>query len=556
MSMLGAVTHHRTRQTGGTMAHAKAWIARNRFLAIFGGMALALVLGAAFVGVASATNSPSFCRAACHEMKPYHDAWATGPHKDISCIECHVDPGSVAQLKHKVVALGEVATHFRGDTSFPREVSSEVPGERCIRCHSKISIDSVGFDHAVHAKRGPCTQCHADAGHKVTVEALKAAGYYSGFTGDGASSESTTAIVDGGVADVPGHKSISCSRCHVMSANTCSSCHKPQHPVRGECNTCHATGEKFIFTHPVNRTDCATCHTPKPTHTKTTPKMAANAEAPCTTCHKQAGVKWSFTHPSKKSDCESCHARPAKHRAGTCTQCHKSGISWKFTHPAAKSSCDSCHNRPAGHRSGSCTTCHSVGSTWAFKHPGSRSSCASCHNRPSGHQSGSCTTCHSVGSSWAFRHPGNGSSCSSCHNRPSKHRSGSCRSCHSVGKRWTFSHPGNGASCTSCHKRPSGHKAGSCSSCHSVGKRWVFRHGSSSKCSSCHKAPSKHYGTSCSKCHSPKRSWKSASFRHPSIRGGEHRSTSFSCVKCHPGDGRGPGHYCSCHGNTTGPDDD
>jgi len=497
------------------MARAKAWIARNRFLAVFGGLALALVLGVAFVGVASATNSPSFCRSACHEMQPYHDAWSQGPHKDISCIECHVDPGNVAQLKHKVVALGEVATHFRGDTSFPREVQAEVPNERCIRCHSKISIDSTGFDHAVHAKRGPCTQCHADAGHKVTIESLKAAGYYSGFVGSGASAESTTAVVDGGRADLPGHVSISCSRCHVMSTNTCSSCHAPKHPARGECSTCHATGAEFTFTHPVDRTDCESCHTPKPTHTTAAPPATA-----CTTCHKQPGVAWSFTHPSKSSDCESCHARPAKHRAGSCSQCHVAGASWKFKHPAAKSNCESCHNRPSGHRSGSCTTCHSVGASWSFRHPGNRSSCTSCHNRPSGHRSGSCTSCHSTGSRWSFRHPGNGTSCGSCHNRPS------------------------------------GHKSGSCSSCHSVGKRWVFRHGSSSNCSSCHKAPSNHYGSRCSSCHSPSRSWRSATFRHPGIPGGEHRSTSFACVKCHPGDGRGPGHYCSCHGNTTGPGDD
>lgn len=458
------------------MARARTWIASNRFMAVFGGLALALALGAAFVGAASATNSPSFCRTACHEMQPYHDAWATGPHKNISCIECHVDSGQVARLKHKVVALGEVATHLRGDTSFPREVQASVPNERCVRCHSKIAVKRTGFDHAVHAKRGPCIQCHADAGHKVTVASLKAAGYYSGLTGAGASSESTTAIVGGGKANLPGHVAVSCSRCHIMSASACSSCHTPKHPARGECTTCHATGAKFAFKHPVDRTDCQTCHTPKATHTKT-----ARPTTACATCHKQAGVKWSFSHPAKGANCESCHARPAKHRSGTCTQCHQTGVSWKFKHPAARANCQSCHDRPSGHRPGGCTSCHSVGS------------------------------------------------------------------------RWSFRHPGNGASCASCHNRPSGHRSGSCQSCHSVGSRWVFRHGSSGRCSSCHQAPAKHFGTSCASCHSPSRSWRSASFRHPSIPGGQHRSTSFACIRCHPGDGRGPGHYCSCHGSTTGP---
>jgi len=494
------------------MARTKLWIASHKTLAIFGGIALALVIGVAFVGVANATNSPTFCRAACHEMQPYHDAWSEGPHKDISCIECHVDPGQVAQLKHKVVALGEVATHFRGDTSFPREVQAEVPNERCIRCHSKISVDGVGFDHAVHAKRGPCMKCHADVGHKVTVASLKAAGYYSGFTGSGASAESTTAVVDGGQANLEGHIKVTCSRCHIMAANPCSGCHKPKHVVRGECTTCHAPGEKFVFAHPKDRADCQTCHTPKPTHTK--------IKGECAECHKEPGVKWSFKHPAATTNCMSCHDRPEGHRQGTCSTCHATGVSWKFSHPRNNANCESCHSRPARHRSGSCTTCHAVGPKWTFRHPSNGANCTSCHNRPAGHRSGSCTTCHRVGSSWSFRHPG------------------------------------NGASCAPCHNRPSGHRSGSCSSCHRVGSRWVFKHPSSSSCSSCHNPPSKHYGSSCSGCHSPSRAWRSATFRHPGIPGGEHRYTSFACVKCHPGDGRGPGHYCSCHGNTTGPKDD
>ena len=472
---LSKTSHFSSRQIGEQMARTRLWIARHKTLAIFSGIALALAVSVAFVGVANATNSPTFCRAACHEMQPYHDAWTQGPHKDVSCVACHVDPGQLAQLRHKVVALGEVATHFRGDTSFPREVQANVPNERCLKCHAKILVKQVGFDHAVHAKRGPCVQCHADTGHKVSIAALKTAGYYSGFTRTGASAESTSAVVDGGKADLPGHLTVACSRCHVMSALACSSCHKPKHVSRGECDTCHATGAKFVFAHPANRTDCQTCHTPKAAHTK--------IAGTCAGCHTRPGVKWSFTHPAGTANCQSCHARPANHRPQQCFACHALGGKWKFSHPAGKPNCASCHNRPANHRAGSCTTCHAVGPKWAFRHPG------------------------------------------------------------------------NGASCASCHNRPSGHRAGSCNSCHRVGAKWVFRHGSSSKCSTCHNPPSSHYGSTCSSCHSPSRAWRSATFRHPGIPGGQHRSTSFACVKCHPGDGRGPGHYCSCHGNATGPTD-
>ncbi len=150
--------------------------------------------------------------------------------------------------------------------------------------------------------------------------------------------------------------------------------------------------------------------------------------------------------------------------------------------------------------------------------------------------------------------PGAKSTCTSCHPRPSGHRSGSCTTCHSVGKSWKFSHPGSGSSCASCHNRPGGHSSGACQSCHSPGSKWTFRHSSSLNCSSCHKAPSNHYGSTCQNCHSPSRSWSSATFTHPRIPGGEHSSRSFACTKCHPGSGKGPGHFCSCHGNTTGPE--
>ncbi|MEI7813610.1 MAG: NapC/NirT family cytochrome c [Coriobacteriia bacterium] len=508
-----------------------------------------VVLGVAFAGIARATELPSFCGSACHEMGPFHSAWTTGAHKNISCVECHVDVGTIARMEHKVVALKEVATHVTGDPKFPMEQVTPVPSERCKRCHPNVALTSTGFSHAEHANRGECVMCHATVGHDVSISALKEAGVYNDFAKT-TFDTTKTAVVDRGKANLAGHKTVPCSRCHDMAAAKCSECHKPKHVDRGkDCTVCHATGAKFVFTHPV-RADCGTCHKPKsPAHTW---------KGACTDCHKSGpGVNFNVTHPAD-TNCESCHPRPAKHRAGTCAPCHKkTGVSWAFAHPDS-GDCEPCHARPANHKSGSCSSCHhSPGKNWAYAHPGSKADCTSCHPRPSGHRSGSCTSCHtSVGKSWNFSHPGSKSDCTSCHARPSGHRSGSCTSCHaSVGKSWKFSHPGSSSNCASCHSRPGGHNSGSCQDCHSPGSKWTFRHTGSSSCSSCHKAPSNHYGTTCQSCHSPSKSWSSATFSHPGIPGGEHRSTSFACTKCHPGSGRGPGHFCSCHGNTTGPSD-
>ena len=370
----------------------------------------ALVLGIGFAGIARATDQPAFCGSACHEMDPFHSAWSTGAHKDISCIECHVDYGTIARMQHKVVALKEVAAHVSGDYAFPQETPAPVPSERCIRCHDNVQLTSTGFSHAEHAKRGECVMCHSTVGHDVSVAALKEAGVYTAST-KAAFDSTKTAVVDGGKANLPGHVAIECSRCHDMAASKCSECHKPKHVDRGpDCTVCHATGEKFAFTHPA-RTDCETCH--KPTKTKHTWKAA------CTDCHQAGpGVSFKVTHPSSKA-CESCHPRPAKHRTGGCATCHKNvGTSWAFAHPNS-GDCSSCHKRPEGHKSGPCASCHhNPGSNWAYAHPSS-GSCTPCHARPANHKSGACTSCHpNPGRNWAFSHPGKGSSCTSCHAKP------------------------------------------------------------------------------------------------------------------------------------------
>ena len=420
------------------MTRVRGWISRHKAPAlILAGVLALLILGASYVGVAKATDQPSFCRAACHEMEPYHEAWSQGPHKDVSCVACHVDPGPVAGLKHKVVALKEVGSHVSGDTSFPRVGLADVPDDRCIACHEDISADSTGFNHDDHAKSGACIRCHSTTGHTVTTASLKAAGIYSGESSQVESGESsTTAVVDGGKANLVNHKTIDCSRCHDMAATACSTCHKPEHVVRGACETCHKPGAEFVFAHPT-RDDCQTCHKTTATHTK--------IKAECSVCHQKPGVAWTFGHPGPASDCDSCHARPAKHRAGNCSSCHAAGVTWAFKHPTAAASCTNCHSKPSGHRAGSCTSCHSVGRSWAFKHSSS-SNCPSCHKAPSGHYGSRCSSCHSPSRAWksaTFRHariPGG----------EHTYRSFACTNCHPNGK--------STHTCARCHDSSSGPK--------------------------------------------------------------------------------------------------
>ncbi len=424
---------------------------------------------AAFLGIAHATDKPSFCGSTCHEMSPYLSAWSQGPHRDASCLECHVEPGQTARLTHKFSALKEVVAHFRSDTSFPRMTPTEVPDSRCIRCHTTVTVLVPGFSHKTHATRGTCASCHQTAGHAVPASTLQQAGILNPTAISAAASAGTSlAVIDAGAADLAGHITVVCSRCHTMSKTACSTCHTPQHKPRGECTTCHRTGPKFVFTHPLSGVDCASCHNRPAVHP---------ASTQCTSCHEQVAKTWMHSHTSG-SDCSTCHVRPAKHTSirGDCATCHKQpGKSWAFSHPGIGANCASCHPRPAGMAAGACSTCHrKPGVSWAFSHPGIGANCASCHARPAGMAAGQCSTCHrKPGVSWAFTHPGSRANCTSCHARPAGMAAGQCSNCHhNTGVSWAFSHaPIRGGqhssksfACTNCH--PNGFTTHTCIACH------------------------------------------------------------------------------------------
>ena len=231
---------------------------------------IVVLLIVAFVASSLATDRPQFCPT-CHEMKPYNDAWATGAHHEVWCIDCHVEPGLPARFAHKFVALKEVYAHFAGDTSFPRATPPDVPSERCIRCHPDVPDKlKSGFPHGVHAEKGACAQCHYDTGHSVSETALQAAGIFApGVAPKRLVGE--TAQVGSGKANLPGHKTVVCSNCHDMAGTPCEACHQVPstgHPAVANrpCSQCHRSGASFVFSHPSagehnwRSRPCAKCH--------------------------------------------------------------------------------------------------------------------------------------------------------------------------------------------------------------------------------------------------------------------------------------------------------
>jgi len=375
---------------------------------VVGIVVAAVLLVTLFAGTALWTDRPEFC-ATCHEMRPYVDAWAAGPHKNVWCVDCHVGKSYAARFAHKFSALGEVVGHFSGKAKFPMETPPNVADETCVVCHATVTpkLTASGFNHTEHESKAACQACHAETGHAVSQNALTAAGVFNpGVTraviGGG------TATVGHGSTNVANHVKIACTRCHDMKKTGCAACHalSPKHfkPTSGAlpaCTQCHKAGTRWVFSHPA-KGECANCHAVSAQHFK----PAVGPLGACTQCHTQIGKSWAFSHPAPPVDCAKCHAVPAKHfnpSSGSltpCTQCHTQvGVSWKVAHPGSSANCVSCHTPPSGHSAGQCSQCHhKTGVSFAFSHPNSGAPhgiggrpCAACH--PNGYTTHTCT-CH------------------------------------------------------------------------------------------------------------------------------------------------------------------
>lgn len=109
-------------------------------------LALLLVLGgaggaAAFGGASILhwTETADFC-GRCHTMGPELAAYAAGPHRDVACGECHVEPGLGGWVKAKMNGTRQLVEMALG--TYPKPIPppdhADLPSPEvtCVRCHS------------------------------------------------------------------------------------------------------------------------------------------------------------------------------------------------------------------------------------------------------------------------------------------------------------------------------------------------------------------------------------------------------------------------------------
>ncbi len=109
---------------------------------VFGGFAIVIAIGG--YQVIHWTETADFC-GRCHTMGPELAAHAGGPHSEVTCGECHVEPGVSGWIKAKINGTRQlieiVAGTFPEPIPPPEHDALPDPKDTCQRCHDITRID-------------------------------------------------------------------------------------------------------------------------------------------------------------------------------------------------------------------------------------------------------------------------------------------------------------------------------------------------------------------------------------------------------------------------------
>jgi nitrate/TMAO reductase-like tetraheme cytochrome c subunit len=104
---------------------------------VVAGFAAAAAFGT--IAAISWTDTASFC-GRCHQMGPELAAYDAGPHRDVPCAECHVEPGIAGWVKAKLNGTRQLIEVLTGTfpTPIPPPDHSDLPAasETCLTCHA------------------------------------------------------------------------------------------------------------------------------------------------------------------------------------------------------------------------------------------------------------------------------------------------------------------------------------------------------------------------------------------------------------------------------------
>lgn len=119
------------------------------------------------------TSRPGFCNS-CHIMNPYYDNWKSSTHAQVSCLDCHLEPGIANYAMGKIRGLAQAVDCMVGRVA--TRPNATVYDPSCLRskCHStqelaikQIDFNGVKFSHKNHVQKVvegiklSCATCHS-----------------------------------------------------------------------------------------------------------------------------------------------------------------------------------------------------------------------------------------------------------------------------------------------------------------------------------------------------------------------------------------------------------
>jgi nitrate/TMAO reductase-like tetraheme cytochrome c subunit len=146
----------------------------NRWRLLFALLFFTVAMFGVGYGAIAFTSTPTFCKT-CHEMAPEHVTFEVSAHNQIKCTQCHIEPGAVNMVTHKIHSMKEVYYHIVGPPD-PIVQTMPVMNVNCVQCHSENRLVSATGDlivnHEGHIKDAkiPCITCHAGVVHAKAVE--------------------------------------------------------------------------------------------------------------------------------------------------------------------------------------------------------------------------------------------------------------------------------------------------------------------------------------------------------------------------------------------------
>jgi nitrate/TMAO reductase-like tetraheme cytochrome c subunit len=112
---------------------------------LFGGFGAAATMGG--VTAVGFSETPGFC-GMCHTMDPELKAYAMSPHRDVTCAECHVEPGVAGFVKAKANGTKQLFDIITGQFPTPIEPPdhAKLPPvkDTCLKCHSLAGLTENG----------------------------------------------------------------------------------------------------------------------------------------------------------------------------------------------------------------------------------------------------------------------------------------------------------------------------------------------------------------------------------------------------------------------------